>query len=466
MQPRQALIEVGPETLDLRVVPLHDDDGEYVGAMATWENVTERLEGERLRREAEADGAAVNRVLASLAVTTGVEQAVQVALDTVRDSFGWAYGSFWRIHPGEHVLRFAQESGDAGDEFRAVTLAASFAEGVGLSGRAWKTRDLYFTQDIGEMTDCVRAPVAQRVGVKSGICFPILVGGEVIGTMDFFATETLSPSQQRLESLRNVGRLVSQAIERVTKEAAQREAAADTAAVNRVLGSLSAATTVEEAVQSALDTVREAFGWAYASYWRINDGEDVLRFVQESGDAGEEFRRVTLAASFAEGVGLSGRAWKSRDLYFTQDIGEMTDCVRAPVAQRVGVKSGICFPILVGGEVVGTMDFFATETLHPSAERLEALRNVGRLVSQTLERIGKEVADREAAAELAHKVDLVLDVVRCGRGRRPDPRDHRVRRGRHRPARRRPGRAAAHAARSDEQHRPDRGEPVAAPPSS
>ena len=37
---------------------------------------------------------------------------------------------------------------------------------------------------------------------------------------------------------------------------------------------------------------------------------NVLRFDVESGSAGEEFREVTLAASFAEGVGLSGRAWR------------------------------------------------------------------------------------------------------------------------------------------------------------
>ena len=261
------------------------------------------------------------------------------------------------------------------------------------------------------MTDCVRAPVAQRVGVKSGVCFPLIVDGEVVGTMDFFATETLTLSADRLETLRNVGRLVSQALERLSKEQAQREGAADTSAVNKVLGSLSTATTAEEAVQVALDTVRAEFGWAYGSYWKVDPADRTLKFAIESGDAGAEFRRVTLEASFAEGVGLSGRAWKSRDLFFTADLGEMTDCVRAPVAQRVGVKSGVCFPLIVGGEVVGTMDFFATETLTPSADRLDSLRNVGRLVSQALERIGKETAQREAAADLATKVDLVLEVV-------------------------------------------------------
>lgn len=45
--PRRAMISVGPETLDLSVSALLDDDGEYVGAMATWENVTEKLELEK-----------------------------------------------------------------------------------------------------------------------------------------------------------------------------------------------------------------------------------------------------------------------------------------------------------------------------------------------------------------------------------------------------------------------------------
>jgi methyl-accepting chemotaxis protein len=411
--PRRANISVGPETLDLLVSAITDDKGEYIGAMATWEVITDKLRGEREVAENTADTAAVNKVLANLSGAHSENQAVQTALDTVRSEFGWAYASFWKIDPADAKLKFVQESGDAGPEFRKVTLEAAFAEGVGLSGRAWKTRDLFFTQDIGEMTDCSRAPVAQAVGVKSGVCFPIIARGEVIGTMDFFATETLHPSEQRLDALRNVGRLVSQAVERIQKEAADREAAADVTAVNNVLASLASATSVDDAVQIALDTVRNDFGWAYASYWKVDESDRKLKFVQESGDAGPEFRKVTLEAAFAEGVGLSGRAWKTRDLFFTQDIGEMTDCSRAPVAQAVGVKSGICFPIIVGGDVVGTMDFFATETLHPTEQRLDALRNVGRLVSQALERLEKETADRAAAAELARKVDLVLEVVRA-----------------------------------------------------
>jgi methyl-accepting chemotaxis protein len=411
--PRQALIEVGPETLDLRVHALFDPAGEYVGAMATWDVVTDEINRQRQLDESLVDGAAVNKVLTALGTATTLDQAVQAVLETVRSEFGWAYGSYWAIDEDDNTLKFALESGDAGEEFRKVTLETSFSRGVGLSGRAWATEDLFFTRDLGEMTDCPRAPVAQRVGVKSGVCFPILAGGRVIGTMDFFATDTLDPSPQRLDALRNVGRLVSQAVERLDKEEAARASAVDTAAVNLVLSRLAAATTVSEAVQQALDTVRAEFGWAYGSYWTIEEGSDVLKFALESGDAGEEFRRVTLEASFRRGVGLSGRAWANEDLFFTKNIGDMTDCVRAPVAQRVGVKSGVCFPIISGGTVIATMDFFATQTLSPSPQRLDALRNVGRLVSQALERIARDTAERERAADMATKVELVLEVVRA-----------------------------------------------------
>jgi len=348
--PRRANIKVGSETLDLLVTAIRDKDGNHIGAMATWEVISEKLRLEKLAAETASDTVAVNTVLQALSGARTVDEAARLALDAVRDSFGWAYGSFWKVDPSDRALKFVLESGDAGEEFRRVTLAASFQEGVGLSGRAWKTRDLYFTRDIGEMTDCSRAPVAQKIGVKSGVCFPLLVEGEVIGTMDFFATETLDPSPGRLEALRNVGRMVSSAIERVRNQERQQESAADSAAVNQVLQAMGQAETADEAARLALDTVRDSFGWAYGSFWKVDPADRALKFVLESGDAGEEFRRVTLAASFQEGVGLSGRAWKTRDLYFTRDIGEMKDCSRAPVAQKIGVKSGVCFQIIVEGD--------------------------------------------------------------------------------------------------------------------
>src|SRR5829696_6526501 len=164
-------------------------------------------------------------------------EAIASALDLVRERFGWAYASYWRVDPADRALHFVQESGSAGEEFRQVTLAASFREGVGLAGRAWKVRDLVFV-------------------------------------------ETLAPSAERLETLRAIGRLVSQTIERIVDGERQAEAAQDMAAVNRVLREIARATTRESAMAAALASIREGFGWAYGSYWAVDEEQRALTFVQ------------------------------------------------------------------------------------------------------------------------------------------------------------------------------------------
>jgi GAF domain-containing protein len=361
---------------------------------------------EAARAESQENSAAVLKVVQALGRARNVADATGIALDAVRQSFGWAYGSFWRVDPQGKVLRFAAESGDAGAEFRQVTSSASFAEGVGLAGRAWRAKDLVFVADLGQLTDCVRAPVAVRAGVRSGVCFPVLADGRVIGTMDFFTTDTLDPSPQRLDTLRAVGLLVSQTLERLADAERQTAASADSAALTAVLRAVSAANNPEQAARTALDAIRTGFGWAYGSYWHVDTRDNALHFVVESGSAGEEFRRVTEQASFAEGVGLAGRAWRKRDMLFVQDLGELTDCVRSPAAQRAGVKSGVALPLIVRGTVIGTMDFFTTDVLDElSDSRAEALRNAVLLVAEAMQRIEETNRVNAAGAELVTSIE-------------------------------------------------------------
>ncbi len=336
--------------------------------------------------EAREDVEAVTAIVRAMETCKSPEEAIGTALALVRERFHWAYGSYWQLDAPAKLLRFAQESGTVTDQFRKVTLEAAFAEGVGLSGRAWRSRDLVFVKNLADLTDCVRAPAALNAGVKSGICFPIVEKNTVVGTMDFFSTEELALTDSRLGVLRAVGVLVSAALVRLHEAVQQEKNAQDVEAVSTVIRQMTEATSRDEALRSALETIRADFDWQYGSFWSLDEEENVLRFALESGDAGAEFRRVTMSASFAKGVGLSGRTWARGDLVFVEDLGELTDCVRRPAAQAAGVKSGVCLPIRVGGQIVGTMDFFATRTLIMYPGREAALRNTAFLVGQALER--------------------------------------------------------------------------------
>ncbi|MFB9375928.1 methyl-accepting chemotaxis protein [Kineococcus gynurae] len=193
----------------------------------------------------------------------------------------------------------------------------------------------------------------------------------------------------------------------LSTEQTAREEIQNATAVADVLSKLTAADDPDRAIMDALATTRDVFGWAYGSLWQIDEATNVLTMRADSGTVNPEFQKVSASATFARGIGLAGRVWAQKQMIFVPDLGQVTDCVRAPVAQRAGVKAGVCLPIVVGGDVIATMDFFTTEELELSASRRRALESVAALVGQTLERINRADELRRVAAELVVSIDVV-----------------------------------------------------------
>ncbi len=490
-------------------------------------------EANKLLEEANANTQALIDTIGAIIRAETIDEVVRATLDTVRKEFGWAYASYWVVDPAENALVFSLESGRVDDEFQRLTRTARFREGEGLNGRSWRLRDLFHVADVGELHDCCRAPLARRAGIRTAVALPVLRDGQVVGTLDFFATQAVEISAERLAALRMIGRMSSDKFSKLARqgelvriqqmienapvnvmyadrdlkllymnatairtfkkleqylpvkveqmigqsldifhsnpahqrrlladprnlpysatirvgpeylelsasaildqngdylgpmvtwehatekyETKQREAeiAANTTAVNQLLLGLSRARTVRDVITTALSSVREAFGWSYGSFWEVHPDDQALTFVHDSGSVSEEFRRVTAEARFREGEGLNGQAWQSRDLVFVPDLGEMKTCSRAPVARRSGLKSGVCFPIVQGNRVLGTMDFLTEERITPSEGRLDALRNVGRLVSTALERVDQQIRLDQAKKDLETKVAQLVKVAKA-----------------------------------------------------
>lgn len=490
-------------------------------------------EAHTLLNEANANTQALIDSIAAVIRAETIDELVRTTLDTIRKEFGLAYASYWTVDPTDRTLAFAIESGRVDDEFQRLTRTARFREGEGLNGRAWRQRDLFHVEDLSELRDCCRAPLAHRAGIRAAVALPLLRDGEVVGTLDFFADQAVEISPARIEALRTVGRLSSDKLSKLARqgelnrikqmvdnapvnmmyadldlnirymnpraeqtlrkleahlpvkvdqmigssidvfhkapeyqrrlladarnlprtatinvgpelfeltvaamldlhgkfigpmitwevitekvETARREAetAADVRAVNQLLLAIGRARSARDVIAAALSSVREAFGWTYGSYWEIHADDQALRFSQDAGTVSDEFRRVTAESRFREGEGLNGQVWQSRDLVFVPDLGDMKTCSRAPAARRGGLKSGVCFPIQIAGRVVGTMDFLTEQQITPSESRLEALRNVGRLVSSALERVEQQTLLDRSKKDLETKVNQLMVVARA-----------------------------------------------------
>jgi len=341
-------------------------------------------------------------------------RAVKTVLDAVRQSFGWAYGSYWELEPKGKELLFYAESGTVNSEFSEVTQNASFEKGVGLSGRTWKEERLVFVTDLGEVQDCCRRISAQRAGVKSGVCLPIRMTGHIIGTMDFFTTETIELSAGRRQALESIAQIVSLVFERIVFTQEESYSLKCMKAVKDTFDSINKATSLDQVFSIALSEIRNAFNWDYASYWSYDVNQSALVFSQDSGSVSSEFKDVTLRSSFKKGVGLSGRAWLEDKMIFVQDLADVVDCSRAPAALAAGVKSGICFPIYAQGQFIGTMDFFSMEVLKPSEKLDHCLNNLQTLIMQTFDKLSKkelQVQAAQASNEIAQSINQAANMA-------------------------------------------------------
>jgi methyl-accepting chemotaxis protein len=217
--PRETVIRLGPESLNLLVTAILDDHGHYVGPMLTWEVVTAKIEAERREAEAVADTAGVNGLVLALGQTKSVDEVIATALATIRMSLGWVYGAYWALNRDEEVLRFSQESGSVADEFRRSTTEGKRREGEGLPGQVWRTRDLVHTENLVTMPGFLRPGPAQRAGLTSAVGIPIFLHGALAGVLEFYNSTPIKLSEHRSETLRGKGRLVSSALDRAMQQA-------------------------------------------------------------------------------------------------------------------------------------------------------------------------------------------------------------------------------------------------------
>jgi methyl-accepting chemotaxis protein len=169
---------------------------------------------------------------------------------------------------------------------------------------------------------------------------------------------------------------------------------ADTLA--RVIDGITRAATVKGAIASTLQIVRGTQGWVYAAYLRRDPIDGLLKCAMDSGQVADAFREKTRAAQFSEGEALSGRAWRSGDLVFVEDFGAITEFARAPLARQAGIRSAVCIPMFVSGEIVGTLEFYGTE-----------LRVLAPATADTLRMVAGQVASGIARVELSRFASML-----------------------------------------------------------
>jgi methyl-accepting chemotaxis protein len=151
------------------------------------------------------------RGIEAMAACGSVPDAIRVALEALRVSFGFAYASYFAARDG--ALHFTLDTGSASDAFRKVNSATVARAGEGFTGRAFSSGSME-TDELAGDSDGERTAVAVEAGFRHVVSLPVIVLGKTQGVMDLWSTHRTTSGAERAEQLRIALRLVTIGLER------------------------------------------------------------------------------------------------------------------------------------------------------------------------------------------------------------------------------------------------------------
>ncbi|HMD34927.1 MAG TPA: GAF domain-containing protein, partial [Vicinamibacterales bacterium] len=162
-----------------------------------------------------------------------------------------------------------------------------------------------------------------------------------------------------------------------------------------------------DATPRIIEAICSSLGWDHGALWQVDRHADRLRCVEiwHRPDASfREFEAMSRQTTFERGIGLPGRVWSLGRPDFIPDVVDDPNFPRAAIAAREGLHAAFGFPVVIGDDVVGVMEFFSREIREPDAELLEMLGAIGSQVGQFMKR-------RRAEEELDRFFSLSLDLL-------------------------------------------------------
>src|SRR6266498_22877 len=156
---------------------------------------------------------------------------------------------------------------------------------------------------------------------------------------------------------------------------------------------LSESSDFTDSASQLLQTMGECLEWEVGVLWQVDRQANVLHCVDlwHAPDAGaRSFEKLCREVKFREGVGLPGRIWAWGAPVWIPDVLEDANFPRAAAAESAGLRGAFGFPIRVGPEVLGIIEFFSREIRQPDEELLRVVTSLGGQIGQFKERTRAE----------------------------------------------------------------------------
>jgi diguanylate cyclase (GGDEF)-like protein/PAS domain S-box-containing protein len=269
-------------------------------------------------------------VAASANESTDPLQLLRRAVRQVSAHTGWPVGHAYLVDADGTLTPTTVWSGsDEAAGFAEASASIPLPAGAGLPGRVAATGQPAWIEDIEQDANFPRGGAAAAAGLRAAFAFPVLVGPQVVGVLEFFSRTPVEPDTQLLDVAAAIGTQLGRAFER---DSARRQAAVTAERAQRVLDGAGDAFVAMDAaglVTGWNEQAERLFGWSrdeamgravteliIPEEYRADHDEGLRRFLA-TGEARVMGQRLEM-----EALRRSGEVFPIEMSFWSMRIGE------------------------------------------------------------------------------------------------------------------------------------------------
>ncbi len=404
---------VGVEVISSLVFDLEGHPNGFVGVTR---DITERLRAaEALARQA-SQLALLNEIGARVAAVLDLDQVLQEAARLVQERFGYHHVGLFTRDAGSDRLVMKARAGEFASilppDHEAV-LGQGIVGWVGLHGKT------LLANDVGAEPRYVNL-YPDRLPTRSELSVPIRVGDDILGVLDLQSPQPNAFDPGDVTTVETLAGQIAVAITnaRLYSQAAQRNR--ELSLLNRVIAATAAAASqgIEPVLQAVCCELALAFEVPQAAAALFNKGKSEAVVVAEYLAPGRPsaLGETILVADNPASQHLL--ALKTPLVIPAPGAGTVEDAQTDPrqtpmhdLMRRWGTVSLLLLPLLVEGDVVGSLGIHAVEPRRFTAEEVDLARRVAEQVSGALARARLEETQQllSTAVEQAAETMIITD---------------------------------------------------------
>jgi PAS domain S-box-containing protein len=360
-----------------------------------------------------------NSVTHILAESSSLSDVSVKLLETICRHFGWEVGEFWIVPADRSHLNFVASwelpSANVA-AFSATGRTTRFLPGIGIPGRIWQRKAPLWLDQLPQNERYVRTRAAQQSGLTAAFGFPILLGDDIVGVIDFFSAKIPQPAPELVEMMGSIGSQIGQFIERSNAHnevqrilAREHKARVRAETLTRQLSALQRVTdaaladySLNDLLSELMQRIREVLNVDTAAVLLLEQQENELVAWAALGLEEEVERGVRIPV----GKGFAGKIIAEARPVIVRDVAQAD--VYNPLLRAKGISSLLGVPLMVEGRGLGVLHVGTFRTSNFTEEDIRLLQLVADRIALSIERARVNQVEREARAE-AEKANLLKD---------------------------------------------------------